>query len=95
MNDHDAQDRIDVDERRRGNRTRASGTVKLTLASRELVGRAGNVSPSGILFYSDGELRVQVETDENGVARTRSGRLVRAQRMGDQSIGWAIEFDPT
>lgn len=94
MAKHHEKPDAQVDDRRRGNRKLASGAVRLTLQSQVLTGRADNVSPTGILLYSEGELRVQVETNDNGVTKTRSGRLVRAQRMGQQEIGWAIEFDP-
>ncbi|MBL8862088.1 MAG: PilZ domain-containing protein [Planctomycetes bacterium] len=82
-------------ERRRARRLTNRGRVQLSIDTRELEGRADNVSPSGILFFSEGDLRVTVEYEENGASKTRSGRLVRAQRMRGDRCGWAVEFDPT
>jgi hypothetical protein len=81
-------------ERRRARRDVAQGTLRLALVTTELAGRIDNVSQSGILFFSDEPLRVTVEVEQDGVRRTRSGRLVRGQRMRGDSIGWAVEYDP-
>jgi hypothetical protein len=37
---------------------------------------------------------VRVEIEDGGTTQRRTGRLVRAQRMRGDSIGWAVEFDP-
>lgn len=81
-------------ERRRNRRATNRGFVKLTVDTKELEGHADNVSPTGVLFFSEGDLRVTVKIEENGETRTASGRLVRAQRMRGDSFGWAVEFDP-
>jgi len=80
-------------ERRRARRLTNRGRVKLTIDTKELEGRADNVSQSGVLFFSEGELRVTVEVEENGIVKSRPGRLVRAQRMRGDRFGWAVEFD--
>lgn len=80
-------------ERRRARRLTNRGRVKLTIDTKELEGRADNVSQSGVLFFSEGDLRVTVEVEENGVVKRRPGRLVRAQRMRGDRFGWAVEFD--
>ena len=80
-------------ERRRARRLTNRGRVKLTIDTKELEGRADNVSQSGVLFFSEGDLRVTVEVEENGTVKRRPGRLVRAQRMRGDRFGWAVEFD--
>ncbi len=83
----------DVGERRRGDRRESRGTVKVTLETRELGGELENVSPSGVLFLSEDALRVVIEFSEKGSSERRTGRLVRAQRMNGDTVGWAVEFD--
>jgi hypothetical protein len=80
-------------ERRRARRLTDRGRIKLSIETKELEGRAENVSQSGVLFFSEGELRVTVEVEENGTTKKCSGRLVRAQRMRGDRFGWAVEFD--
>lgn len=80
-------------ERRRARRLTNRGRVKLTIETKELEGRADNVSQSGVLFFSEGDLRVKIDVEENGTVQSRSGRLVRAQRMRGDRFGWAVEFD--
>jgi len=80
-------------ERRRARRLTNRGRVKLKIDTLELEGRADNVSQSGVLFFSEGDLRVTVEVEANGTLEKRSGRLVRAQRMRGDRFGWAVEFD--
>jgi hypothetical protein len=52
-----------------------------------------NISTSGVLFFTGADLRVSVQIVENGQPVVRSGRLVRAQRVRPEHVGWAIEFD--
>ena len=85
----------DTSDRRRNRRQAAHGHVRLFVETHELSGRAENVSQTGVLFFSQGELRVSVEIEENGGLKRVSGRLVRAQRMRDDNIAWAVEFDPS
>ncbi|MDZ4774777.1 MAG: PilZ domain-containing protein [Planctomycetota bacterium] len=82
-------------ERRRDRRATNRGYVKLKIDTQALEGHADNVSPTGVLFFSEGDLRVTVELEENGTSKTIHGRLVRAQRMRGDSFGWAVEFDPS
>ena len=82
-------------ERRKNRRATNRGTVKLKIQNQELAGHADNVSPTGVLFFSEGDLRVSVELEDANGTRTVSGRLVRAQRMRGNSFGWAVEFDPS
>ena len=57
----------------------------------ELTGMTENISGVGVLFFTQGSLRVQVEL-EDGMVRT--GRLVRVQRLSLEDTGIAVEFDP-
>ena len=80
-------------ERRAGKRRRTAGKVKLLISAVELEGELDNISPSGVLFFTGADLRVSVQLEENGQALVRTGRLVRAQRVRPEHVGWAIEFD--
>jgi hypothetical protein len=80
-------------ERRAANRRAERGTVRLTVQTKAIDGEAENVSPTGILFLSDADVRVSVEVEDDGVAVRRSGRLVRVQRLRGGRSGWAVEFD--
>ena len=66
----------------------------MRLETSSLIGQGDNISRAGLLFYSDEPLRVTVEVEQNGQARTFHGRLIRLQRISDANTGLAIEFDP-
>jgi hypothetical protein len=83
-----------VSDRRRHRRRTSVASVRLFSEPCEITGPVDNVSRSGLLFFSDGNLRVRVEIEENGVVTKRTGRIVRAARMRSDSMGWAVEFDP-
>jgi len=80
-------------ERRGDKRRRTTGKIKLRIDAVTLEGELDNISPSGVLFFTGADLRVAVEIEENGQPVVRTGRLVRAQRVRAQHVGWAIEFD--
>lgn len=82
------------DERRAAPRQDKQLPVRLQLDATALSGTSENISGVGILFFTDDSLRVTVEIEEDGRTRTRSGRLVRVQRMTLDSTGFAVEFDP-
>ncbi|MAE29726.1 MAG: PilZ domain-containing protein [Planctomycetota bacterium] len=84
---------VAADDRRGGDRRSIDGVLRLRVDSPHLDGKAENISDSGILFFTDRPLRVTVELEEDGVLRSRSGRLVRAQRIKGDTTGWAVEFD--
>lgn len=86
-------DRIQTDDRRKSDRQAAQNEVRMLLETTDLAGPAENISSTGVMFFSDEQLRVSVEIDENGTTTQRSGRLVRAQRMQGDSVAWAVEFD--
>jgi len=80
-------------DRRLTDRKVAANDVRMTLATDALEGRVDNISKTGVLFFSEGQLRVTVEIEEDGRKVERHGRIVRAQRMHGDSVGWAVEFD--
>jgi hypothetical protein len=86
---------IEISDRRRNLRVPSRGLVRVVIETRELSGRADNVSQNGVLFFSDSDLRVTVQVGEGTEARSIPGRLVRAQRMRGDHFGWAVEFDPS
>jgi hypothetical protein len=92
MNPNDPFD-TKVSDRRRHNRRSTQAKVRLSVDTNEVLGYVENISRSGLLFFSDGDLRVNVQVEEDGKSTVRTGRLVRAQRMRGDSFGWAVEFD--
>jgi hypothetical protein len=83
----------EIDERRISQRQAARSRVQVTIETDALVGYADNISQTGVLFFSESQLEVMIEMDDNGKQVKRKGRLVRAQRMQGDSTGWAVEFD--
>jgi len=81
-------------ERRSAERVASDAELRLTVEGVDLRGVTENVSGVGVLFFSEGNLRVSVEFEEGGERRVRKGRLVRVQRMSLQNTGFAVEFDP-
>jgi hypothetical protein len=81
-------------ERRRARRQTNRARVRLTVDTTVLEGRCENVSQSGALLFTEGDLRVTLEIEDVDGTRKRTGRLVRAQRMRGDRFGWAVEFDP-
>lgn len=81
-------------ERRAAERRDSNAGLRLTVDGVDLVGTTENVSGVGVLFFSEGSLRVSVEYEEDGQRRVRKGRLVRVQRMSLDNTGFAVEFDP-
>lgn len=84
---------VSAAERRAEKRRRSAGKVTLRIDASELEGEMDNISTSGVLFFTGADLRVSVQILENGQPVVRSGRLVRAQRVRPEHVGWAIEFD--
>jgi len=82
------------DERRAAEREDSRSSLRLTLDTDSLEGTTENISGVGVLFFSEGTLRVSVEIHEGGERRVRRGRLVRVQRMSLENTGFAVEFDP-
>ncbi|HVS19866.1 MAG TPA: PilZ domain-containing protein [Planctomycetota bacterium] len=82
-----------VGERRASARAGPSLPLSITVENPTLSGRSDNLSQAGVFFFSSERLRVRVEYDEDGRRRSRSGWLVRVQRMSSETSGYAVEFD--
>lgn len=82
------------DERRAEARLPKNLPVRLSVDSADLHGISENISGVGVLFFTESSLKVTIEINEEGAKRTRTGRLVRVQRMSLDSTGFAVEFDP-
>ncbi len=82
-----------VDERRKATRQTLPGTVKIHLDAQDLDGEGDNVSRSGILFYTHGDVAVEIEFEHDGQVQRRTGHLVRCERIRGDRRGWAVEFD--
>ena len=91
--DHDYTNSTATGERRRKPRKESVSALRLSVESCSLEGVTENVSGIGVLFFAEGDLRVSVELEENGARVTRTGRLVRVQRMSLENTGFAVEFD--
>ncbi len=87
----DPQAQAALDNRRRAERFDHRERLKLTLETSQLQGTTENISGIGVLFFTEGSLRVTVEL---GDGQVRQGRLVRVQRMSLENTGFAVEFDP-
>jgi len=82
------------DEKRAEPRTESHQSVRLKIDSADLTGACENISGVGVLFFTDDTLQVTVELEEaDGRKVTRTGRLVRVQRMSLDNTGFAVEFD--
>ena len=87
------QESTDVANRRRAPRKQVKGIVHLKVDAQDLTGEADNLSRSGILFFTEGDLQVELEIESGGEMMKRTGRLVRCERIHDSRRGWAVEFD--
>lgn len=85
--------RTSVGERRVASRQSLLGKVRIHLDAQDLEGDGDNVSRSGILFYTHGDVEVEVEFEEDGVVQRRMGHLVRCERIRGDRRGWAVEFE--
>jgi hypothetical protein len=83
-------------QRRTARRRSSSAQIQVELPAASLDGEVDNLSSSGILFYTAHDLVITMEiTEANGQKSTRTGRLVRMQRLQPGHNGWAVEFDAT
>ncbi len=80
-------------DRRQSRRKREQTRITLHVTDQHLAGSAESVTKSGVLFHTDGSLEVEIEVEEDGVLRTRKGRLIRTERVSEARQGWAVEFD--
>jgi hypothetical protein len=86
-------DKLTAEDRRLSIREPIDAKVEVVLETTQLVGSANNVSQSGILFFTDGDLRVTVRMESEGGTREMTGSLVRCERIKGDHRGWAVEFD--
>lgn len=82
-----------IGERRRAERRETKGRVAVRIDTTRLEGTADNLSKTGILFFTDGELSVTVRIEDGGESREYRGQLVRCERIQGGRRGWAVEFD--
>lgn len=87
------EETTDVANRRSATRKQLKGAVQLKVDAQELTGEADNLSRSGILFFTEGDLRVELEIESDGEVMKKTGRLVRCERIHDARRGWAVEFE--
>lgn len=84
-----------VGERRVAERRDLSAPLTVTVQTARFGGECENVSQAGVFFFSADRVRVQVEIQEPGApVIRRTGSLVRVERMSEDTVGYAIEFDP-
>ena len=94
MDNSPEPDEVGVDERRGKHRKAASSRIEVSVETGSLVGQTQNTSSAGVFFFSESNLRVRVRIEQEGGLLERTGRLVRVERMSEDSTGFAIEFDP-
>jgi len=82
-----------LDEQRADQREALAAPVRVLLETVEFEGTSDNVSGAGVMLFTEDPIRVRIEIDGPDGPETRSGRLVRLQRMRGTSTGLAIEFD--
>jgi PilZ domain len=82
-----------VDDRRRASRRDTKSPVTVQLDTTQLRGVADNLSKTGILFFTDGDLRVTVQIEDGDETKEYSGQLVRCERIQGGRRGWAVEFE--
>jgi hypothetical protein len=92
MNEQDPKP-VTAAERRVDTRREAAGAVQVRIDTTTLAGEASNLSRSGILFFTEGELKVTVEIDDGDGPRAVTGSLVRSERIKGDRRSWAVEFD--
>ena len=66
---------------------------RLVILTPEIEGTTRDASSSGLLFTTNGELRVEVELEEDGRTVRRTGRLSRVQRLNAEESAIAVELD--
>jgi hypothetical protein len=80
-------------DQRAAERADLTVSLRLSLAAQELAGVTCDASRSGVMFTSGEHLRVEVEIEEDGVPVTRTGRIVRVQRVNAGEVAYAVELD--
>lgn len=78
---------------RRHARRALESPLSIEVDTHALEGMADNLSRVGLMLYTDQPLRVTVRIDGFRDGQPLQGRLVRLQRMDEDTTGLAIEFD--
>jgi len=82
-----------VGERRRAVRRDTDLQLEIEIDTRSLQGQAENISAAGVFFFSGQPLQVTVHIRDSASTQTCTGRLVRVERLSQETTGYAIEFD--
>lgn len=84
-----------VGERRRANRRDSDSEIQLEiqLDASTLRGQAENISTAGVFFFSNDPLSVRVRIRDSASSKDYTGKLVRVERLSQETTGYAIEFD--
>jgi len=84
-----------TENRRRSRRKRQQTSITLRIPDQSIEGNAESCTGSGALFHTDLPLTVEIQFEEDGVSKTRTGRLIRTERVSEARQSWAVEFDPS
>lgn len=82
-----------VGERRRASRRDADVHLEVQIDSESIHGQAENISAAGVFFFSRDPLKVTVKLHDGVTSQSYSGKLVRVERLSQETTGFAIEFD--
>ena len=80
-------------DRRTSDRQELEAPVRMSLELEHISGVSDNLSPAGLLFFTQEPIRVKVEMDQGGEMKSFTGRLIRVQQMNEETTGLAVEFD--
>lgn len=94
MDNSPESDPVSAAERRDRRRKSTNVKIEVSVETTSLEGQTQNLSGAGVFFFSESDLRVRVSLEQEGGPVERTGRLVRVERMSEDSTGFAIEFDP-
>ncbi|MCB9913753.1 MAG: PilZ domain-containing protein [Planctomycetes bacterium] len=84
---------VSTSDRRRGKRSATEAKVHVQIDTQSLDGTASNLSNTGILFFTDEEVKVTIEVKDATGTHQYRGNLVRCERIKGNHRGWAVEFD--
>jgi len=88
-----SNERSEANDSRKDPRQPHKANVVLRPLDLPIEGLSENLSPEGIMFYTDQELRVSVEFEGPDGPQKRTGRVVRVTRVSAGETGMAVEFD--
>ncbi len=80
-------------DRRSSDREELEAPVRMSLELGHIGGVSDNLSPAGVLFFTEDPIRVRLEIDKGGETQSFQGRLIRVQQMNEATTGLAVEFD--